>query len=102
MDSVEDRTDNRLEMARGRLHHMLDWAWIGSLFAGAICLGAGMLAWGKAPSSLPAGIFLTAMMTTFIVMTTGPLYVIVDQAHAEIGVTIAKVFTISTLLTLAL
>ncbi len=80
----------------------MDWAWIGSLCAGAICFGAGMLAWGKAPSSLPAGIFLTAMMTTFIAMITGPLYVIVDQAHAEIGVTIAKVFVISTLLTLAL
>jgi hypothetical protein len=61
-----------------------------------------MLAWGKAPSSLPAGIFLTAMMTTFIAMTTGPLYVIVDQSHAEMGVTIAKVFVISTLLTLTL
>jgi hypothetical protein len=61
-----------------------------------------MLAWGKAPSSLPAGIFLTAMMTTFIAMTTGPLYVILDQSQAEIGVTIAKVFVISTLLTLTL
>lgn len=81
---------------------MLDWAWIGSLCAGTICFGAGMLAWGKAPSSLPAGIFLTAMMTTFIAMTTGPLYVILDQSQAEIGVTIAKVFAISTLLTLAL
>ena len=81
---------------------MLDWAWIGSLCAGAICFGAGMLAWGKAPSSLPAGIFLTAMMTTFIAMITGPLYVIVDQSHAEIGVTIVKVFVISTLLTLTL
>jgi len=81
---------------------MLDWAWIGSLGAGAICFGAGMLAWGKAPSSLPAGIFLTAMMTTFIAMITGPLYVILDQSQAEIGVTIAKVFVISTLLTLTL
>ena len=81
---------------------MLDWAWIGSLGAGAICFGAGMLAWGKAPSSLPAGVFLTAMMTTFIAMITGPLFVIVDQSHAEIGVTIAKVFVISTLLTLTL
>lgn len=81
---------------------MLDWAWIGSLCAGAICFGAGMLAWGKAPSSLPAGIFLTAMMTTFIAMITGPLYVILDQSQAEIGVTIAKVFVISMLLTLTL
>jgi len=61
-----------------------------------------MLAWGKAPSSLPAGIFLTAMMTTFVAMITGPLYVILDQSNAEIGVTIAKVFVISTLLTLTL
>jgi len=81
---------------------MLDWAWIGSLGAGAICFGAGMLAWGKAPSSLPAGIFLTAMMTTFIAMITGPLYVVLDQSQAEVGVTIAKVFVISTLLTLTL
>lgn len=89
-------------MPRRRMHQMLDWAWIGSLGAGAICFGAGMLAWGKAPSSLPAGIFLTAMMTTFVAMITGPLYVILDQSNAEIGVTIAKVFVISTLLTLTL
>jgi len=81
---------------------MLDWAWIGSLCAGAICLGVGMLAWGKAPRSLPAGIFLAAMMTTFIAMTTGPLYAIVEQSHAEIGVTFAKIFVISSLLALAL
>lgn len=81
---------------------MLDWAWIGSLGAGAICLGAGMLEWRKAPRSLPAGIFLTAMTTTFIAMATGPLYVFLDQSNAEIGVTIAKISVTSTLLTLTL
>jgi len=81
---------------------MSDWVWIGSVGAGAICFGAGMLGWMKSPNSLPAGMFLTAMMTTFVATVTGPLFGIVDQVHAEIGVTIAKVFVISGLLALTL
>lgn len=80
---------------------MLDWAWMGSVGAGAICLGAGMLAWGKSPNSLPAGMFLASMTTIFMAMITSPLYGIVDQAHAEVGATIAKVSVISTLLAFA-
>jgi hypothetical protein len=81
---------------------MLDLAWIGSIGAGAICFGAGMLAWMKAPRSLPAGIFLGAMTAILFAMITAPLFPIVDEAHADIATTIAKVFVSFVLLALAM
>ncbi|MBU0624518.1 MAG: DUF835 domain-containing protein [Candidatus Thermoplasmatota archaeon] len=81
---------------------MLDWAWVGPIGAGAICYGAGMLAWMKNPKSLAAGIFLAAMTTLFLAMTTGSLYPIVDQDNADIATMIAKIFAMFVLLTMAL
>ena len=81
---------------------MVDLSWVGPVGGGAICFGAGILAWMKAPRSLPAGVFLAAM--TFIVLTTisGSLYFAPGQDHPDIGAMIAKIFIMSSLLAMAL
>jgi hypothetical protein len=80
----------------------LDWAWVGPVGAGAICYGAGMLAWMKNPKSLPAGMFLAAMTTLFLAMLTGSLYPIVDRDRLDIATVVAKIFAMFVLLTMAL
>jgi len=81
---------------------MIDWSWVGPVGAGAICLGAGMLAWMKTPKSLPAGMFLAAMTALFLTTITADLYTLVDQDHSDIANVIAKIFATSALLTMAL
>lgn len=81
---------------------MADLFWIGSVGAGAVCYGAGMLAWYKAPKSPAAGFFTLAMSAIFIAMMTGPLYPMLDVANSDAGNTIAKVFVAATMLALGL
>lgn len=81
---------------------MIDLSWSGSVAAGAICYGAGMMAWYKAPKSPPAGFFLFAMSAVFVASMTGPLYPMLDQANSDAGNAIAKVFVSAALLAFAL
>ena len=77
---------------------MIDIAWLASLAAGAVCFGAGMLGWMKAPRSVPAAMFLLAMVAVFVAMITGPMFKEIDQSNADTGNTIAKVFAVSSIL----
>jgi hypothetical protein len=61
-----------------------------------------MLAWTKAPKSLSAGLFLAAMTAIVLMAITGSLYPIVGQDHSDIATAIAIVFTMSSLLVMAL
>jgi hypothetical protein len=81
---------------------MVDLSWVGPVGGGAICFGAGIIAWLKTPRSLPTGVFLAAM--TFIVLTTisGSLYFALGQDHTDIGAMITKTFMIFSLLAVAL
>lgn len=79
----------------------MDWAWVGSVGAGAICFGAGVLARMKAPKYLPASMFLAAMTAILAAMITGPLYPMVDQAYAAVAAVIAKIFVMFVLIAIA-
>lgn len=77
---------------------MIDYTWAASTGAGAICVGAGMIGWMKSPRSTAAVLFLLAMVSVFVSMTTGSLYSIIEQASASTINAIAKAHVISTLL----
>jgi hypothetical protein len=81
---------------------MVDLSWIGPVGAGAMCFGAGILAWMKAPKSPPAGMFLAAMTALLLATITASLYPIVGQNHEEVAIVIAKIFVMFALLTMAL
>lgn len=77
---------------------MLDLLWLESLFAGAVCLGAGTLAVTKFPKSKAAGFFMLSMASVFVAMITGPLFLLVADSAIDVANAIAKTFTISGLL----
>jgi hypothetical protein len=77
---------------------MIDYTWAASAGAGAICLGAGSISWMKWPRSATAAMFLLAMLSVFVSMTTGSLYSIIDQTNTVTTDAIAKGHVISTLL----
>lgn len=77
---------------------MTDWLWLSGLVAGAICLGAGMLAWMKSPKAPAAALFLLAMMATFVAMITGPLHTLVAPEHSDVANMLVKAFVTSVIL----
>ena len=77
---------------------MLDLIWIGSVGAGAICLGAGMLGWMKNPQSRAATIFMLAMIFVFMSMTTSSLFTLIDSDRKDTADSIAKTSLIAFLL----
>lgn len=81
---------------------MVDLSWIAPIAGGGICFGAGILAWMKAPRSLPAGVFLAAMTSIILTLISATLYPAVGQDHADIATMIAKMFMMFSLLAMAL
>lgn len=79
---------------------MIDYTWAASTGAGAICLGAGLLAWMKFPRSSAVTLFLLAMVSTFVVMVARPLYPMIEDTRAVTPDTVAKIFAIGSLLSM--
>jgi len=79
---------------------MIDSTWAASVGAGAICLGAGLMGWMKSPKSNAATLFLLAMASAFVGMTTRPLYPMIEAADVVSADTIVKVFAVCSLLTM--
>lgn len=77
---------------------MVDVIWLGSVAAGAICYGAGMLGWMRNPKSKAATIFMFAMMFIFISFATGTVFRLVDESSSTTADAIATVFVVSFLL----
>jgi hypothetical protein len=77
---------------------MIAVLWIASLIAGAICLGAGLLALMSNPKSSAAMLFLLAMWGTFIALITGAMYPLIEPARSEIAHTVGMTFVFSVLL----
>ncbi|MCJ7562870.1 MAG: hypothetical protein MUO84_07685, partial [Thermoplasmata archaeon] len=77
---------------------MVDLIWIGSVGAGAICLGAGMLGWMKNPQSRAASVFMLAMIFVFVSMTTSSLFTLIDSDRKDTADSIAKTSLIALLL----
>ncbi|MBU1158694.1 MAG: DUF835 domain-containing protein [Candidatus Thermoplasmatota archaeon] len=77
---------------------MVDLIWIGSVGAGAICLGAGMLGWMKNPQSKAATVFMLAMIFVFVSMTTSSLFTLIDSDRKDTADSIAKTSLIALLL----
>ena len=73
--------------------------WIASLIAGAICLGAGLLALMSNPKSSAALLFLLAMWGAFVSLITGAMYPLIETDRSEIVQTIGRTFVFSVLLT---
>lgn len=74
---------------------MVDVLWLGSVAAGAICFGAGMLGWMKNPRSKAATVFMLAMVFIFISFATGTVFRLVDESSATTADAIATVFVAS-------
>ncbi|MDH3365614.1 MAG: DUF835 domain-containing protein [Thermoplasmata archaeon] len=72
--------------------------WIASLIAGAICLGAGLLALMSNPRSSAAMLFLFAMWSTFVALVTGAMYPLIEPAKDEVARTVGMTFVFSVLL----
>jgi len=77
---------------------MADLIWLGSVVAGSICFGAGMLAWMKNPRSKAAALFMLAMLCVFVALTTGSLYTLVGLDDRGTADALAKVFLVFSLL----
>ena len=77
---------------------MVDITWFGSVAAGAICFGAGMLGWMKNPRSKAATLFMFAVIFVFIALAIGNLYQYVGEDSSDTADSIAKVFVTSYLL----
>ncbi len=77
---------------------MIAVLWIASLAAGAICLGAGLLALMSNPKSSAAMLFLLAMWGTFIALITGAMYPLVEPNRPEVAQTVGMTFVFSVLL----
>ena len=78
---------------------MIAVLWIASLIAGAICLGAGLLALMSNPKSSAAMLFLLAMWGAFVSLITGAMYPLVEIERTDIVQTIGRTFVYSVLLT---
>jgi hypothetical protein len=77
---------------------MADLVLAASVMAGAICLGAGVLARNKAPNSIASWLFFLAMACLAISIVTGPLYPATKSNEADLGNALGRVFVVSTLL----
>ena len=77
---------------------MADLAIAASVAAGAICLGAGVIARSKAPNSIASWLFFLAMASLAVSILSGALYPSTDRNEADLGNAIAKGFVTSTLL----
>lgn len=71
---------------------IIDIALITTFAAGSTCLGAGLIAWFKAPRSVPAIMFLAAMTNTFLALITGRLFILAGASHPESSKLFAKLF----------
>lgn len=72
--------------------------WVASLAAGMTCLGAGILGLMTNPRSKAALLFLLAMCTAFVALTTGTIYELGEVANEDVAVAIGMTFVLSTLL----
>src|SRR4030067_1469472 len=77
---------------------MADLFLAASVAAGAICLGAGLLARSRAHSCLSSTLFLLAMVSTFAAMVSGPAFPATESDESDVGNVLAKIFVISSLL----
>lgn len=77
---------------------MIDVPWLVFVASGAICLGAGMMAWMKNPRSKAASIFLVSMMFIFVATSTGPLFPIVSPDNAGTARSLATACIVSILI----
>lgn len=69
-----------------------------SIAAGAICLGAGLLARNKAPNSIASWLFLFAMVSLAVSIVLGSQYPATESSESDLGNILGKGFVISTLL----
>ena len=72
--------------------------WIASLIAGAICLGAGLLALMANPRSSAAMLFLLAMWGFFVTLITGTMFPLIEPDRSDIAETVGRTFVFAALL----
>lgn len=80
---------------------MIDMNWFSGVIAGVICLGAGVLGVMKSRDSLPAKMFMHAMVALCIAMLVGELYIHVPPGESQLGNILFKLHLTAMLAALA-